>query len=69
MISQHILAIVYLLEIDETRFSDIINGSIVGTEIDGDAGERIVLHLGNLSSVPLTPICKMALENIFSIKK
>lgn len=69
MISQHILAIVYLLEIDETRFSDIINGSIVGTEIDGDAGERIVLQLENLSSIPLTPICKMALESIFSIKK
>ncbi len=66
-ISQHILAIVYLLEIDETRFSDIINGSIVGTEIGGDAGERIALQLGNLSSTPLTPICKIALESISNI--
>jgi hypothetical protein len=58
---------VYLLEIDETRFSDIINGSIVGTEIGGDAGERIALQLGNLSSTPLTPICKIALESISNI--
>ncbi len=69
MISQHILAIVYLLEIDETRFSDIINGLIVGTEINGDAGGRIALQLENWSSTPLTPICKMALESISSIKK
>ncbi len=59
---EHLLATVYSTNVDSETFARLADGSILGTEIGGDAGERTVATESNFKNAPLTPICREALE-------